>query len=83
MVNSAIITVKEFSGYEIGDFELPIKMPVEDLSKKLVDVLKAIDSERYKGISDIKIRYNNRILQNNQTLYSQGIWDGSIITISF
>ena len=28
MVNSAIITVKEFSGYEIGDFELPIKMPV-------------------------------------------------------
>ena len=75
MVNSAIITVKEFSGYEIGDFELPIKMPV--------DVLKAIDSERYEGISDIKIRYNNRILQNNQTLYSQGIWDGSIITISF
>ena len=66
MVNSAIITVKEFSGYEIG-----------------VDVLKAIDSERYEGISDIKIRYNNRILQNNQTLYSQGIWDGSIITISF
>ena len=48
MVNSAIITVKEFSGYEIGDFELPIKMPVEDLSKKLVDVLKAIDSERYE-----------------------------------
>ena len=83
MVNSAIITVKEFSGYEIGDFELPIKMPVEDLSKKFVDVLKAIDSVRYEGISDIKIRYNNRILQNNQTLYSQGIWDGSIITISF
>ena len=52
MVNSAIITVKEFSGYEIGDFELPIKMPVEDLSKKFVDVLKAIDSERYEGISD-------------------------------
>ena len=50
MVNSAIITVKEFSGYEIGDFELPIKMPVEDLSKKLVDVLKAIDSERYYKI---------------------------------
>ena len=43
MVNSAIITVKEFSGYEIGDFELPIKMPVEDLSKKFVDVLKAIE----------------------------------------
>jgi hypothetical protein len=68
MVNSAIITVKEFSGYEIGDFELPIKMPVEDLSKKFVDVLKAIDSERYEGISDIKIRYNNRIFNIHPAL---------------
>ena len=60
MVNSAIITVKEFSGYEIGDFELPIKCLLKILSKKFVDVLKAIDSERYEGISDIKIRYNKQ-----------------------
>lgn len=83
MVNSAIITIKEFSGYEIGDFELPIKMPVADLSKKLLDVLKAIDGERYANISEIKIKHNNKILKSNQTLYSQGIWDGSIISISF
>ena len=40
MVNSAIITVKEFSGYEIGDFELPIKMPVEDITIEFYKIIR-------------------------------------------
>lgn len=83
MVDSAIITVLDKNDNSLGDFELPIKITIEELSKKMVEFLKAKGAERYIGLSKLKFQYKNKELANNETLYENEVWDGSFLKIIF
>lgn len=83
MIDSAIITVKDKYGSEIGDFEVPVRIPIKEFCEKMGEILKSINSDKYFGIFDIKIIYNNKILDDDATLYSYGIWDGSIVILKY
>ena len=83
MVDSAIITVLDKNDNCLGDFELPIKITIDELAKKMIEFLKAKDSERYIGLSSLKFQYKNKELENNETLYENEVWDGSFLKIIF
>ena len=83
MVDSAIITIMDKSNNTIGDFELPLKIPVKELEKKLIALLKAMDSDMYVCLERLKIEYNGKILDGEETLYQNAIWDGSIIKLNY
>ena len=83
MVDLAIITVLDTCDRVIGDFELPVKITVSELMGKIADVLMAMDDERYAGLNVTGIQYRNSRLQDNDTLYNNGIWDGSIIKLIY
>lgn len=82
-----IVRVKdcEFEDF-CQDFELPTRMPIRDLSKGILKLLKVYgpngewDKEsRYAKKISLSLFYNEIKLQNDQTLASVGIWDGSVI----
>ena len=81
MVDLSIVTIIDKNGDCLGDFELPIKITIKELSKKMLDFLKAKDSESYAGLSSIKFEYKNRILEKDETLYENEVWDGSFLKI--
>lgn len=83
MVDSAIITVLDKRDVCLGDFELPLKLTIEDLTKKIIEFLKAKDSELYSGLSELKIQYKGRILSDSETLYENEVWDGSFLKFIF
>ena len=83
MVDKSIVTIIDKSDSIIGDFELPIKITVKHLSQKIVALLKAMDNEKYYALDKIKIQYNNNVLNEDDTLYENAVWDGSIIKILF
>ena len=67
----------------IGDFELPLKIPAKELEKKLIALLKAMNSDVYVGLDGLKIEYKGKILEGEETLYQNAIWDGSIIKLEY
>ena len=83
MVESAIITVLDKNDVSLGDFELPVKVTVRDLSSKMIAFLKAKDYDTYENLSALSIQHNGRVLDEEETLYENGIWDGSFLKIVF
>jgi len=83
MVDFAIITIIDKNNVSLGDFELPLKITIGELTKKMVRFLKAKDGERYMYLSELQFAYKNRVLNDNETLYENGVWDGSFLKILF
>lgn len=83
MVDYAIITLLDKNNVNLGDFELPLKITVDELSKKMIKFLKAKDTERYIYLSDLNFSYNGKVLMKHETLYENEVWDGSILKIIF
>lgn len=83
MVEFAIITIIDRNNVSLGDFELPLKVTVEELSKKMIRFLKAKDGERYMYLSELNFAYKDRVLDKSETLYENGVWDGSYLKILF
>ena len=67
--------------YQEIDLELPLKLSIEELSKKMVDTLKAIDYRRFASIDSIKLMYNDKMLNPELTLEDYGVWDGSYLVV--
>lgn len=83
MVDSAVVTMMDKNDNTIGDFELPLKISIKELEKKLVALLKAMDSDKYVALEVLEIEYNGKILSDEDTLYQNAVWDGSIIKLNF
>ena len=83
MVDYAIITLFDKNNVNLGDFELPLKITVDELTRKMIKLLKAKDAERYLYLSDLNFSYNGKILMKHETLYENEVWDGSILKIIF
>ena len=82
MDDTAIITLIDENSKVIGDFELPLKIYIGELAIKLLATLKSMNIEQFIASTDIKISFNNRILNSYETLYENEIWDGSFLKIT-
>lgn len=63
------------------DLELPLKLSIGELTKKLLVTLKAIDYERFARIDGIGLVFQGRRLDLELTLEHYGVWDGSYLTV--
>jgi uncharacterized ubiquitin-like protein YukD len=77
------LTLYDRGNREIGDMELPVKVQVKDLSVKLAATLREMDPDRFSSIQNLKILYNDKVLEEEDTLYQNGIWDGSKIRLMY
>lgn len=67
------------------DMELPAHMEIQDLSNELIKVLKKImKSSRPKIMSFsriARIKANGQYINDGNTLYEFGVWDGSTVIV--
>ena len=83
MIDSVIVTVKIDNTNKEFDLELPAKMPINELSEKLIVTLDNIQDDLLYGVKEIKLKYDieKRFLEDDETLEDAGIWDGSYLTL--
>lgn len=79
-VDSVLVTVVlQEEGKEL-DMELPAFMPVRRLRGKLLEALRVLFPEYYQAVAEVTVSWKGRILSEEETLASAGIWDGSRLT---
>ena len=76
---TATVTNEERSFEE--DMELPAEMPVSELEKQILMILKDIHEEIFSGWNRCRLECGGRILERDDTLLKAGVFDGSIITV--
>ena len=75
----ATITNDERSFEE--DMELPSGMPISELCRQILMILKEIHEDIFSGWSSCCLESNNRLLNKDDTLIKAGIFDGSVIVV--
>ena len=63
------------------DMELPSGMPVSELSRQIMLILKDIHEDIFSGWAACRLEYRGRILNADDTLLNVGAFDGSIIVV--
>lgn len=76
-----IVTLRFGENAPEVDLELPLKLSIGELTKKLLVTLKAIDYERFARIDSIGLVFQGRRLDPELTLEHYGVWDGSYLTV--
>ena len=76
-----IVTVIFGSDNYETDMELPAELPVSELRRKLLDVLKYVYEGEFAGWKSCVLEYDYRILDDKETLMSAGVYDGSRIYV--
>ncbi len=61
------------------DMELPSQIPVGELSKRVLEILKSLYEGEFSGWKSCSFEFNNKILSNDDTLLKAGAFDGSKI----
>lgn len=79
MVDHVIVTVE--TNTQKKDMELPDKISVELLSKKLLEVLKELIPMEFREKEQIDLYFENIRLNENKSLREQYVWDGSILKV--
>lgn len=77
----AIVTVRMEQLDWQTDMELPAKMPLKQLTGKILEALKLYQEDKFEDISALHIFYNGRALDDEGNLAAYGIWDGSILDV--
>ena len=81
-VSTAIVTIIDVTGATIGDFEFPLQIPIKDIASRFIEILKAMDYEKYNDVSEICLKFKNKELKEQDTFFDKGIWDGSFVELS-
>ncbi len=63
------------------DMELPSGMPVSELSRQILMILKEIYEDIFSQWRSCTLEYSSRILNGDDTLVKAGAFDGSIIIV--
>lgn len=63
------------------DAILPSQMPISELKAGLLKLLKECEPKRFSKLRSISISYCGNQLPDDETLASQGIWDGSVLVL--
>lgn len=82
MVDYAIVTIMSEEKDFYMDMELPINLPIKELSINLLENLKIISPDKFADMDYISLLCDGVKLLDDMTFESEGIWDGSIIFIS-
>ena len=84
MFDSVIITLRtEDNSFISDDLDMPCKEPLNDLTDKLLEILRIFDNRLFSGWNDIKFtdERTNKQLNPEESLEEAGIWDGSVLII--
>lgn len=81
MIDNVIVTVNAEKQAFSVDMELPAKIPVKELSPRLLETLKEIEPGKFRSLEKLLLIYNGVILPENATLESEAVWDGKIIIV--
>ncbi len=81
MTDHVIVTVRSKENNFDIDMELPLKISIADLGPQLLENLKAIAPNQFRGKEGIQLRYRNMSLKSTETLETACVFDGSIIEI--
>jgi uncharacterized ubiquitin-like protein YukD len=63
------------------DMELPAQLPVAELAPKLLETLREIQPDKFKGFDRISLVHNGVVLPDNATLESEAVWDGKMLIV--
>lgn len=81
MIDKVIVTVKLDNGAFSIDMELPAQLFVKELAPKMLEALEQIDPRRFMGMDELTLINKGSILSESSTLYSEAVWDGSILIV--
>lgn len=76
-----LATIESLENKITLDLELPATLPVSELKIKILEVLKNFYAELFMNWEKFFLIYENKILSDNETLISSGIYDGSYVYI--
>ena len=79
MIDHVLVTIETEKTRR--DMELPDKLPVDELSKKLLEVLRENLPSEFRNKDGISLFYEGRQLIGGKSLSEQYVWDGSILKI--
>ena len=74
-----LVTVIFGDGVFNVDMELPSQLPVRDLSRRVLEILKSLYEGEFSGWKSCGFEFNNKILGDDDTLLKVGAFDGSKI----
>ncbi|MBQ6481672.1 MAG: hypothetical protein IJI45_11185 [Anaerolineaceae bacterium] len=80
-IDEVIVTVVSRRMKHSVDMKVPCNKPIELLEQEIVSLLADEWGDKVNEINPIRLSFNNRIIQNGQTLATVGAWDGSYIYI--
>ena len=80
--DDVIVTVNISDAASSYDMEFPAFMRIDELKKKLLETLRLMDMRKFAYLREIDLIYNGRNMRGNETLASNGVWDGSTIELS-
>lgn len=82
-MDKIIVTVTNPRKSFFYDIELPKQVAIEKLHKDIVESLNRYNSNLFIDINKTKLHCNriNRVLVNEETIETAGVWNGDYITI--
>ena len=78
-----IVTLRLGPGGNEIDMELASFMPIDELCGKIAESLRAMNPVAFSSVVGISMAHENKTLDSSATLASAGLWDGSILDITF
>lgn len=81
MTDHVIVTVYSKENEFELDMELPMKMPISELAPGLLENLKVINGQLFRGKEGISLKYRGTELKSTETLETACVFDGSLIEV--
>lgn len=75
------IVLLELPGGKQIDVDMPLLLSVEKIKEKLLDMLKSVEPGLFLAVTEIDLVFMGKKLENEDTLASRGIWEGSLLEI--
>ena len=72
-----LVTVFFGDGVFDVDMELPSQLPIGELSKRVLEILRSLYEGEFSGWQSCTFEFNNKILNSDDTLLKAGAFDGS------
>ena len=77
-----IVTVQCAAQNFETDMALPAGLPVREMRGKVLNVLKALDEEKFQGWQICRLQSGYRFLSDEETLARAGIFDGGRLNVT-
>lgn len=76
-----IIATVVLSKQRTVDMELPVFMPIGELSEKILETLSVLYPNLWSNADKIRLRFFGQGLREDTTLAENGVWDGAFLEV--